>query len=108
MNVWDDLERVLTDERQLLLDGRIGDLPGLAERKVALLSGLGPDPSGAPPRIVEMAEANGRLLEAAGRGLKSALRRIEEAKGAGTTRTYDGRGRVQALSGQMPGRGTRV
>ena len=108
MRLWHEMERVLNEERDLLRQGRIADLPALAEQKVRLLGGLGAAPPPAPDHIRKLAEENARLLHAAGRGIRSALIRIETARTAGTTRTYDVHGRVQSLGDRSPARGTRV
>lgn len=107
MTGWAEMERLLEEERALLLAGRIADLPGLAERKLSVLSGLGGG-GGPPDRVREMAVNNAGLLEAAGRGIRTALRQIEEARGARETKTYDAHGRINRLGGAGTARGTRV
>ena len=110
MTDWDEMEKVLTEERALLLEGRIGDLPGVAERKVAVLAEIerAGRPAEAPERLHQLALENAGLLEAAGRGIRSAIQRIEDARGARETRTYDARGRVSRLTETSGRHGTRV
>lgn len=101
-----DMERVLREERALLFDGKIEALPNLAKRKIDLLSRL--DGQIMPAVVRELASENAALLDAAGRGIRSVLDRIEAARNAGETRTYDRGGRVRRLTNAPPATGTRA
>ena len=104
MRTWADMEHLLSEERTLLFEGRLKELPALAERKVSLLASL---PHKSIPRdILRLATENAGLLEAAGRGIRAALDRIEATRTALDTRTYDAHGRVSTMptAGRLGGR----
>ncbi len=106
MNNWEDMEDLLAEEHAVLLDGRLDALPALADRKVALLSRM--PPRQVPVHIRDLALANAALLDAAGRGIRSALDRVQSARMAGKTKTYDARGRVTHLTPASSPRGNRA
>ena len=106
MTGWAEMEDLLSEERALLFEGRIDELPALAERKVALLSRM--PPRRVPLEIRDLAITNAGLLEAAGRGIRSVLQRIETARRSQEIKTYDARGRVTQLAPAAKVRGTRV
>ena len=106
MTKWAELEDLLTEERTLLLKGCIDDLPRVAKEKVRLLEKM--PPREVPHRVRELAQSNATLLDAAGRGIRSVIDRLETARGAHDTRTYDEKGRLFSLSGSVRRRGTRV
>ena len=106
MTKWAEMEDLLTEERTLLLNGCIDDLPGVATKKVRLLEKM--PPREVPHGVRELAQSNAALLEAAGRGIRSVIDRLETARGAQDTRTYDEKGQLRRLSGSVGRRGTRV
>lgn len=89
------LERLLREERELILSGRFDALGALAERKAAALARL-PETPPAGPRLsalVQQLDRNQALLDAAIRGVAAARARIQTVIGAaGSLSTYDSRG----------------
>lgn len=86
-------------ERDLLLAGRLDDLGECARAKAAL-----GDISHLPPeslfRLQTLAKRNAALLEAAGRGLRAAARRVTEFRsGAVALKTYGADGRRHSPQG---------
>lgn len=80
--VADELEDLLLKEHQALLAGRLLDLKSIASRKVTLFEALNSAESVSPKqlqRVSTMAARNAALLLASGRGIKAAIRQIEEA-----------------------------
>ena len=103
MSVLDALEDLLLAEQRLIRNGNLSDLERTAALKDRLLEGLGSAgqyPAEDLRRLREIAEVNARLLEAAGRGLKSALRQIEDLKQAAMPSTYTREGTRRALGSQ--------
>jgi hypothetical protein len=99
--------RLLDEERKVLLDGPLSDLAGLVARREALVAELVAEERALPRAFVlalqARAERNGRLIQAALEGVKSAeaqLARIEAARDSLRTYSADGapvevrRGRV--------------
>ena len=93
-------ERVLSlldQERRVLLDGPLRDLPALGERREALLAEILAEPGELPPGFVaalkSMAERNRRLILASLEGVTAAeaqIARIDQARDS--LRTYSPQG----------------
>jgi flagellar biosynthesis/type III secretory pathway chaperone len=89
------LERLLDEERALLLSGRLTEVASLADRKAQLLSDLPGSPRGAPQyrRLRTAAQRTLDLLAAAAAGLRDARARLTELRqSAGTLATYSPEG----------------
>lgn len=82
MTAADELEDLLNKENHVILAGRLSDLESLAIRKTALFEAI-TSKNGVSPaqlrKLAELAVRNASLLEASGRGVKAAIRHIEEA-----------------------------
>ena len=103
MSVIDALEDLMLAEQTLIRDGRLQDLGRVASLKTELMEKLGEAGQYAPDdlkRLHEIAEINASLLQAAGNGLKSALRQIEDVKQAASPATYTRDGRRASLARQ--------
>lgn len=99
-----ELEALLEDERELLRRGAIESLARLAQRKAGLLAGLSaqaPD-AAAYTRIRRALERNGRMLAAAGEGLRDAAARLRQLREGEALVTYDDCGRKRTLAGAGP------
>jgi flagellar biosynthesis/type III secretory pathway chaperone len=95
-----EIEALLDDERAALLAGDFTALPGLAERKEALLEDLaGSEPArGTLAALRGRAERNAELLAAASRGVRTVVRRIADIRDAnGPLKTYGEDGRHRTL-----------
>lgn len=95
-----DLEGLLDAEREALLAGDFGRLAELVARKEALVQKLGDADAGndALRALRARAERNAELLTAAGRGIRSVLRRLAEIRSAnGPLKTYGKDGTAQTL-----------
>lgn len=94
---------LMADEAEAVRRGALSDLGALAARKADLLKAL-PALAGQAraedlARIRAAAEANGRLLSAALRGVEAALARLASIRGAAMRLdTYDSAGRGQTVS----------
>ena len=98
------LEALLDEMRQSALRADFPRLAALAPKVEQALNDLPPltDPQRLN-RLRQMAEANGRLLEAARRGVAAARRRLEEARRTREgLQTYDGKGRRADISPLAP------
>ncbi len=74
------LRTILAEERELILSGRLTDLPALVARKEVGLSVYLKDVPPARPELVALRRdllANQTLLESAAKGIRAALIRIE-------------------------------
>jgi flagellar biosynthesis/type III secretory pathway chaperone len=94
------LLRLLDDEREGLLRGRLAEVAAVADRKARLIAALNaaPDPAGLV-RVKAAAERNQRLLEAAAAGVKDVRARLAEVRqSAGTLATYTPEGARQTVS----------
>lgn len=98
------LLRLLEEEREGLLRGRLAEVAALADRKARLIAALpAPGLAGADvvalTRIRTAAARNQPLLEAAASGLKDALARLAEVRqSAGILATYNPDGARQTVS----------
>jgi hypothetical protein len=102
-----DLNALFDEEREVLINGRFGDLAILTERKATLLAGLhgivGLDDSAALDSIRRRAEGASRLMAASMSGLRAAARRIDSILRAGhSLDTYDQLGRSDTISTAAP------
>jgi flagellar biosynthesis/type III secretory pathway chaperone len=89
------LERLLDEERALLLSGRLTEVATLADRKAQLLSDLPGSPGGTPQyrRLRTAAQRNLDLLDAAAAGVRDARVRLAELRQlSGTLATYSPEG----------------
>lgn len=89
-----DLERLLDDMRAAILAGDLAALAPLGEAAEQMLRDP-PHPTGQEAaRLRAKAEQNMACLEAAGRGVRAAQRRIAEVRAAASGRlaTYDAQG----------------
>ncbi|WP_300515735.1 hypothetical protein [Aliiroseovarius sp.] len=101
------LERLLDQERQLILSGRIDALPPISVEKDRLLTRLGQSHGNAGDldHLRRKADRNQQLLLAMARGIRTVSRRLEALKaqqgGRARFSTYDQGGRSAQL---IPGR----
>ena len=103
------LERLLREERDALLMGKLEALSELADRKDRLAEALAHTGARFPPERLRAldgaAEENARLLEAARTGLTAAHERIAAIRAGAPLETYDAAGIRQRHAGQVrPGR----
>lgn len=89
--------RLLDQERKVLLNGPLTELPALVERREALLAELVADERGVPEAFLAAvkarAERNGRLILASIAGVKSAATQIARIDAArDSLRTYSAEG----------------
>lgn len=102
MSVVTDLEKLLTEERALLLAGDYAGLDGLIERKSKLEQRLAekkPDLSvEAYEQLAQKAKHNEALLEAAQRGLHSAMSQLRQLADGESQKTYSKDGQRTSLS----------
>lgn len=91
---------LLEDEVDVLRRFDFSDLDAIAQRKADLLDALlaapPPDPQ-VLERLRTSARRNATLLQAAGRGVRSARRRLAELRRAAVPQTYDARGQRNGL-----------
>lgn len=100
MKVLFELESLLNKERQLILNGRFADLEALADRKTSYFEALNRQQDPPPEsikKLVKLAIRNSELLEAASRGVKAAIRQIEEAGEIGDQNFYGADGERQRM-----------
>lgn len=100
------LRQILQVERDCLLRGALGKLSDLGQHKAAALSALTAGDMQSVPLLrvlLNEALANQVLLDAAHRGIRSALARIEAIRTAGKGLTaYDAQGRSVRHSQPTP------
>jgi hypothetical protein len=96
-----EVERLLDRVHAALMAGDLASLPVHVTALEALpMDGLAGSGAGSLARLRAKADRNARCLEAAGRGLRAAQRRLAEIRAAGQTlQTYDVQGQRQALGG---------
>ena len=98
------LERLLDQERQIILSGRIEALAPISAEKDRLLSRLGQSHGGLHTldHLRRKADRNQQLLQAMARGIRTVSRRLEALKAQQTGRarfaTYDQGGRSAQLT----------
>jgi flagellar biosynthesis/type III secretory pathway chaperone len=94
------LLRLLDDEREGLLRGRLADVAALADRKARLIAAVGAATDMTTiGRIRAAAERNQGLLNAAAAGVKDVRARLAEVRqSAGTLATYTPDGAKQTVS----------
>lgn len=83
MSAADDLEDLLSKERQIILEGRIKELQALGVQKLVLLNAVragANTPAEQLERLMTTAQRNASLLSASGRGIKAAIKQITYAK----------------------------
>jgi hypothetical protein len=92
-----DLEVLLDRLHAALRDGDLAGLPLLAQDlEAAALDGVA---AGDAARIRQKARHTAALLDATGRGLRSALRRLRDiASAAAGGQVYDGRGKARRIA----------
>ncbi len=91
MSNLDDIADLLERERKYLVSGNLSALERLAQQKTELVDGMTPADNVDAAKIEDLREAarrNGELLDAVGRGLKSALRQVSEARNFASHSTY--------------------
>ena len=80
-------------ERDLILKGRIADLPRISQDKTSLMEDLRQHGSGGLEDLIGRAQRNQLLLDAAAQGLRSAINRVHEIRrNAGKLETYSADG----------------
>ena len=93
-------ERLLQDEREMILTGRFDAIADISARKAEALGEL-PDwdlPAARLGALARQVTRNQGLLDAAIRGMKAAQLRVESVLGsAGTLSTYNSYGQVSDL-----------
>jgi hypothetical protein len=103
------LEALLDAVHAALLAGDLAALSPLAESLEAAAPPAGPPPAATAARLRAKAARNARCLEAAGRGLRAAGRRLAESRAAALgVVTYDGAGRRTLLPATAPGLARRL
>jgi hypothetical protein len=93
------IDELLDRARDHLLAGDLAALDGLDARIAAAADSLPPLDAAQALRLRQKAERNERLLQAAGRGLRSALDRKADIARGPRLSTYDASGRKAALPG---------
>ncbi len=91
MSILSELEDILEKERHLILSARFEDLERLATRKSLLASRIGRAKRAETAHVDRLRAAamrNDELLQAAARGLKSAVRQIADARSLSEQTTY--------------------
>ncbi len=89
---------LMQEERTVIRSGRFEALAALAARKEALVSQLADQPSRDLGRVVDMAQANQRLLAAAIDGVRAARDRLAAIRAAGSScRGYDCTGKATEI-----------
>lgn len=95
------LERLLDQERQLILAGKIEMLSRIGPEKERLLSRLGQGRAMSPEldRLRRKADRNQQLLEATARGIRNVSRRLAAMKSRkAQLSTYDRGGQMASLN----------
>ena len=102
MSIVTELEKVLAEERDMLLAGDYEGLQALIERKSRLGTRLAenkPDlPADAYEDLVVQAAQNEALLKAAQRGLHSAIAQVKQISDGDAQKTYSKDGQRVSLS----------
>jgi flagellar biosynthesis/type III secretory pathway chaperone len=82
-----ELERLLAEERAILLSGRLGEIMSVADRKTELLARLAASPANLSDwrRLQQTARRNQDLLDAAAAGLRDARARLIEVRQSSVT-----------------------
>ncbi len=102
MSVADELEDLFSREREIILGGNIRRLQALAEQKLILFDALATSPptdANEFRKLRASALRNARLLVAAGRGLKAAIRQVSDAGHQREQGFYDTNGQRKSLVG---------
>ena len=96
----DSVEQVLDQMHAAILHADFAALALLTPRLEAAMSALQRPNQAALDRIATKAARNGTCLQAAGRGIRAALRRVNEVRQTATGLvTYDGAGKRAAFGG---------
>lgn len=98
-----DLAQCLRETRAALMAGDLTRLADLAPRLEAALATYRPASAAAAGNLLSDARENGRLLQAALRGVRAAKTRASELTDKGRFSTYDSRGQRN-----QPGLGTQM
>ncbi len=102
MNIVAELEAVLKEEQHLLLNGKLGALQELVDRKSRLSEWLARErpevPAETYQRLSRRVEQNKALLEAAQRGLQAAMAQLKQTANAVDQTTYSRSGDRMPLS----------
>ena len=102
MSIVNEMEDLLQSERKLLLEGKLEALGDLVERKTKLVERLSTQkptvPAGDMRRLLRRASLNDTLLEAARRGLQTAIQQLRTPGDVGEQNTYSRNGERQPLS----------
>lgn len=104
------LEKLVCDTAEALRRGELAAIGPLAEQTNAALKDLDGEMDGARlESLRDMAKKNALALEAAGRGVRAARRRLAEIVAARSgVQTYDNAGRTQRVGGPVGGMKTRL
>ncbi|QYK41589.1 MAG: hypothetical protein KF887_00110 [Paracoccaceae bacterium] len=101
---WFRVERMLDLVHVALITGDLAALPSLAAEIEAAVPGEVPIPAAMAGRLRAKADRNARCLEAAGRGLRAARKRLSDITAArGGLSTYDGSGQRHVLAADAGG-----
>ncbi len=101
MSVINEMLDLLEVERNIILSGELLDLERILDTKNKLIGHIMSSKSVSVSQLENLAavgQRNTALLEAAGRGLKSAIRQVEDAKSLRDHTTYAHDGQRQALA----------
>ena len=100
-----DIRILLQDERTSLLSGKVADMPGLLDRKIALFASLEEAGEAGVEQLSEISGEvirNQELMEQALQGMKAIIDRIAELKRARDgLETYDKRGQVTMVKSKQ-------
>jgi hypothetical protein len=104
------LEKLVGDTAEALRRGDLSAIGPLAAQTTAALEALGGETEGARLQALrEKAKKNALALEAAGRGVRAARRRLAEIVAARSgVQTYDNSGKTQRVGGVAGGMKTRL
>lgn len=104
------LEKLVSDTAQALRRGDLAAIGPLAEQTSAALEDLGGETDGSRIEALRnLAKKNALALEAAGRGVRAARRRLAEIVAARSgVQTYDNAGKMQRVGGPVGGMKTRL
>ncbi len=102
MNIIAELEAVLKEEEETLLNGNLGALESLLERKTRLVAWLAARKPELPPetlrRLMDKASHNDALLSSARLGLQAAMKQLRETARTSEQSIYSRTGERQPMS----------
>lgn len=100
MTPFQRLEALLQIERHEICAGRLDRLAQFSTEKSLILAELSEEAESDPDeiaRISELAKRNADLIDAAARGVRSAMALIKRARSRADTKTYDPEGKMHSM-----------